>query len=372
MRTAVISDQGLRDLLGRMCATSRLMAPVRRGKVSFDFEWIDDPSQVVFDYVRTVMPPKKAIWPTRDTMLEFDLTRQQASPVLDEAPFVLFGIHACDLMAVNQLDWAMGQRHGVPDPHYLARRRAATIVGMECMPDEYCFCTSVGSCETRQGADVFLTPIGTPPPSPPSGRGGTHGERFVGYFVEVLSDKGEALAKQAPGVREATADDGAAAKAYLEKKKQSTTLKINAEMAELPDLLEPRYDTEVFASTALRCYSCGTCTNVCPTCFCFDVDDQVDLLLQGGTRGRSYDSCQFQDFAIVAGGHNFRGERTDRVRHRWFRKFVYLLREHGMPFCIGCGRCSSACTANISLVDVLNAVIAEARNPSVRAKEVAR
>jgi sulfhydrogenase subunit beta (sulfur reductase) len=74
----------------------------------------------------------------------------------------------------------------------------------------------------------------------------------------------------------------------------------------------------------------------------------------------------------VAGGHNFRGERTDRVRHRWFRKFVYLLREHGMPFCIGCGRCSSACTANISLVDVLNAVIAEARNPSVRAKEVAR
>lgn len=348
MRTAVISDQGLRELLGRICATGRLMAPIRRGKNSFDFDWVSDPAKVVFDYVRTVMPPKKAVWPTRDTLLELDLTDQQAGPVLDERPFVLFGIHACDLKGINQLDWAMGQRHGVPDPHYLARRRAATIVGMESMPDEYCFCTSVGSCETREGADLFLTPIG------------------ASYFVEVLSEKGEALVKQAPGLREATGDDAAAAKAFVAGKKQSTTLKINAEMAELPDLLEPRYDTEVFASTALRCYSCGTCTNVCPTCFCFDVDDQVDLLLQGGTRQRTYDSCQFQDFAIVAGGHNFRGERTDRVRHRWFRKFVYLLREHGTPFCIGCGRCSTACTANISLVDVLNSVIGEARKEAAR------
>jgi sulfhydrogenase subunit beta (sulfur reductase) len=348
MRTAVISGTGLRELLGRVVERFRLMAPVRCGKTSFDFQWIDDPSQVVFEYVRTVMPPKKAIWPVLDTMLEFDLKKQQASPVLDETPFVLFGIHACDLKGINQLDWAMGQRHGVPDPHYLARRKAATIVGMESMPDEYCFCTSVGSCETREGADLFLTPVES------------------SYFVEVLSVKGEALAKQAPELREATGDEVAAAKAFIEKKKRSTTLKINGEMGELPDLLEPRYETEVFESTAQRCYGCGTCTNVCPTCFCFDVDDQVDLLLQSGTRGRSYDSCQFQDFAIVAGGHNFRGERTDRVRHRWFRKFVYLLREHGTPFCIGCGRCSKSCTAGISLVDVLNSVLDEARKEVVR------
>jgi sulfhydrogenase subunit beta (sulfur reductase) len=347
-RTAVISESGLRELLGRVCEKSRLMAPVKRGKSSYDFDWVDDPSKVVLDYVRTVMPPKKAIWPTRDAVLEFDLGKKEASAVLDETPFVLFGIHACDLKGVNQLDWAMGQRHGVPDPHYLARRRAATIVGMECMPDEYCFCTSVGSCETREGADLFLTPIG------------------ASYFVEVLTEKGAALAKDAAGVREASGDEAAAAKGFVEKKKQSTTLKIDAEMAELPGLLEPRYHTEAFESTALRCYSCGTCTNVCPTCFCFDVDDEVDLLLQGGSRQRKYDSCQFQDFAVVAGGHNFREQRTDRVRHRWFRKFVYLLSEHGEPFCIGCGRCSKSCTAGISLVDVLNSVVDEARREVTR------
>ncbi len=347
-RTAIISESGLRELLGRVCEKSRLMAPAKRGKTSFDFQWVGDPSEVVLDYVRTVMPPKKAIWPTRDAVLELDLTKKQASPVLDATPFVLFGIHACDLKAVNQLDWAMGQRHGVSDPHYLARRKAATIVGMECMPDEYCFCTSVGSCETREGADLFLTPI------------------EKGYFIEKLSEKGEQLLKQAADVREASAGQAAEAKAFVEKKKQSTTSKINSGMPELPDLLEPRYHTEVFESVAKRCYSCGTCTNVCPTCFCFDVDDEVDLLLERGSRQRKYDSCQFLEFAIVAGGHNFRKERADRARHRWFRKFVYLLREHGEPFCIGCGRCSKACTAGISLVDVLNSVIGEARKEAVR------
>ena len=361
-RTAVINEAGLRGLLGRVCETTRLLAPVKRGKASFDFEAVTDPSKVVFDYVRTVMPPKKAIWPTRDAILAFDLPKNKASAVLDETPFVLFGIHACDLKAVNQLDWAMGQRNEVTDAHYLARRKAATIIGMECLPDEYCFCTSVGSCETREGADLFLTPLG-------DGRGQAPGaarSQSPSYFVEVLSEKGEALTKQASGLRDATSKDEAAARAFIEKKNQSTTLKINGQMTELPDLLDAQYHGEAFQATALRCYSCGTCTNVCPTCFCFDMDDQVDLLLQAGQRGRTYDSCQFQDFAVVAGGHNFRRERADRVRHRWFRKFVYLLREHGEPFCIGCGRCSKSCTAGISLVDVLNSVLGEARKEAVR------
>lgn len=348
LRTAVLTESGLRELLGQICEKSRLMAPVRRGKTSYDFQWIEDPADVQIGYSRTVLPPKQAFLPPREPMLDFSVSgATQAKPLLDEEPFVLFGIHACDLQGINQLDWAMGQRHGVPDPHYLARRRAATIVGVECEPDEYCFCNSVGSADTREGADLYLTPING------------------NYFVEVLTEKGEELLKDTPDLREATADDQSAAKDVVEQRKQQQT-KINADMKDLPDLLESQYASDIFEQTAARCYSCGTCTNVCPTCFCFDVDDEVDLLLQQGTRTRKYDSCQFQDFALVAGGHNFRRERTDRVRHRWFRKFVYLLREHGMPFCVGCGRCSSACTAGISLVDVMNSVLDEAR------KEVAR
>jgi len=346
--TGVISESGLRALLGRICEKSRLMAPVKRGKTSFDFEWVEDPEKVELGFARTVLPPKKAFMPPREKVLEFSLADGKTTPVLDKEPFVLFGIHPCDLKGIELLDWAMGQRHGVSDPYYLARRGAATIIGIDCTPDEYCFCTSVGSADTREGADLFLTPIES------------------GYFVEVLTEKGEELLKDAADVGEATAAEEAAAKAAWEERKRGVTTKINAEMEALPDRLEPRYHSDIFEETAGRCYSCGTCTNVCPTCFCFDVDDEVDLLLSTGTRERTYDSCQFQDFAVVAGGHNFRGERADRVRHRWFRKFVYLLREHGMPFCVGCGRCSKSCTAEIGLVDVLNSVLAQAREEVVR------
>ncbi len=348
-RTAVLSESGLRKLLTRVCEKSRLMAPVRRGSMSFDFDWVDDPSKIQLEYVRTVLPPKKAFLPPREVLLEFDSGAQQAAkPVLDDAPFVLFGVHPCDLKAINQLDWAMAQRHGIPDPHYTARRSAATIVGIECMPDEYCFCASVGSGDTREGADVFLTPIAS------------------GYFVEVLTEKGDQMLSESSDARDATLEQESAACTHADEKKRRITTKIEAAIEELPDLLEPRHDTEVFEETAKRCYSCGTCTNACPTCFCFDVDDEVALPLTIGTRERRYDSCQNLDFAIVAGGHNFRGERVDRVRHRWFRKFVYLLREHGVPFCVGCGRCSKFCTAGISLVDVLNSVLAEAKEEAVR------
>lgn len=342
-RTAVLSESGLRELLSRLCASGRLMAPVKRGKTSFDFDWVESVDQVELEYVRTVLPPKKAFLPARETVLEFDLQKLEAKPAVQHEPFVLFGVHPCDLKGIHQLDWAMGQRHGVPDPHYLARREASTVVGIECLPDEYCFCSSVGSSETREAADLFLTPLESE------------------YFVEILTEKGENLLKNASELREPTPEETGAAREFVERKIRSETTKINAEIAELPDLLEPCFDTDIFQQTALRCYSCGTCTNVCPTCFCYNVSDEVDLLLSEGTRQRTYDSCQFKDFAVVAGGHNFRAERTDRVRHRWFRKFVYLLREHGRAFCIGCGRCSKACTAGISLVDVLNSVLAQAR-----------
>ncbi len=44
------------------------------------------------------------------------------------------------------------------------------------------------------------------------------------------------------------------------------------------------------------------------------------------------------------------------MRHRWFRKYAWLHREYGFPFCVGCGRCTQECKAGISWVDVLNTI----------------
>jgi len=338
----VLEKPALMEMLVRVLKKSRLMAPVKRGRVSFTFDWIGDSRQVVTDYVRTILPPKKALVPPREILLEFWREgKQGASPVIDDTPFVLFGVHPCDLAGIEELDLAFAKKNDVKDPHHAARREAVTIIGIDCMPDEYCFCTSVGTNRTRGGADLFLTPVKS------------------GYLVEVLTSKGAALLGDTARTRELCAHEKAEAENWGKEKECRITRLLDVDVARLPDILETQYESEVWERTAKRCYSCGTCTNVCPTCFCFEVDDKVNLPLTAGSRDRRWDSCQFLDFALVAGPHNFRGERPSRVRHRWLRKFWYLYREFGRPFCVGCGRCTQACTAEISLTEVLNEIAGE-------------
>ena len=108
-----------------------------------------------------------------------------------------------------------------------------------------------------------------------------------------------------------------------------------------------------------ECVGCGTCNLVCPTCFCFDVEDNMDLSLQNGTRDRSWDGCMLNGFAAVAGGENFRKTLADRQRHRVYRKFKYITYITGEPWCVGCGRCTVYCTAGISIVEIVNQLCVE-------------
>jgi sulfite reductase subunit B len=101
---------------------------------------------------------------------------------------------------------------------------------------------------------------------------------------------------------------------------------------------------------------------VCPTCFCFDVQDDVSLNLEEGERYRRWDGCVLVDFARVATGENFRHDKASRFRHRIFRKGKYVLEKFGRPGCVGCGRCAVACLAEIaSPVEAFNAVAEASR-----------
>jgi formate hydrogenlyase subunit 6/NADH:ubiquinone oxidoreductase subunit I len=79
--------------------------------------------------------------------------------------------------------------------------------------------------------------------------------------------------------------------------------------------------------------------------------DELQLTLTEGERKRHWDSCQLDSFAEVAGGENFRKERSSRLRHRFFRKGKYLREAYGKSGCVGCGRCDRACVAKISSVE---------------------
>jgi len=72
-----------------------------------------------------------------------------------------------------------------------------------------------------------------------------------------------------------------------------------------------------------------------------------------------WDSCQNESFALVAGGENFREERSQRQRHRYYRKFKYNVDRYARFFCTGCGRCSRTCMAGIDLKETLKQLVEE-------------
>jgi ferredoxin len=100
---------------------------------------------------------------------------------------------------------------------------------------------------------------------------------------------------------------------------------------------------------AKTCFACGSCNVVCPTCYCFDVKDDVNWDMATGRRERCVDGCLLDGFTKVAGNHEFRKVQAHRFRHRLFRKAKYVpAKIGGQIACVGCGRCVSACLPNIA------------------------
>ena len=318
------------DAVNVLSKNYRIVAVVPKGK-SFVFSVIRDPGSVTLDYPTTILPLKKFFLPPNDVILHYDRKTQSASaPESRKEPTLFFGIHNYDLQGLLRLDYAF--RSGVPDDTWLARRQGSLFVGVTYVPDEHHFANSVGiPTQLKDGFDIFLT-------------------RFDDHYrVEPLTPAGKALAADLKPLLMDCDCPGDPVVHFKNKLKQS--------VAGIREVFHGAYTHPVWQETARHCYSCGTCNISCPTCYCFDVDDQTILGSSEGFRLRRWDSCQFLSFTRVAGGEAFREKRNDRVRHRMSRKFAYITDENGQPFCVGCGRCVRQCTASINIVDVMNALL---------------
>ena len=145
----------------------------------------------------------------------------------------------------------------------------------------------------------------------------------------------------------------------IAKKMQAFDKRLDFEVGELKELLHDGYSSPLWQDVGDDCLVCGMCTQVCPTCVCFNMVDEADLTQTEGQRTRTWDSCQATTFALVAGGHNFREARMARQRHRFMRKGKYMHDAYGLLGCVGCGRCGSTCLVNITPINVLNALYQE-------------
>ena len=170
-------------------------------------------------------------------------------------------------------------------------------------------------------------------------------------------EKGEELLAKYGRVREADRRRDRQAENAARRGRGEVQAFLDVPRERLPKLLEEAYDDPYWETKSKTCLSCGSCVMVCPTCFCFDVQDDVALNLKEGERFRQWDGCMLVDFAKVATGENFRHDKASRFRHRIFRKGKYILEKYGRFGCVGCGRCATACLAEIaSPLEAFNAV----------------
>jgi len=344
----VISDGDLRALFDGMAKTAEMIGVIEKnGKYVFDrIASFDD---LCLDYDVTVHPPTRYLFPAREKMLSmsFDGTAK-ATPEVAASPQVLFGVHPDDLQAIELLDEVFMSKYA--DPNYITRRQNTTIIGVDCLrPSPKAFAPSMGTAQAESGFDLLLTDLGT------------------GFMTAVGSQRGAELLEQFADARDPSDNEIATQKALLEAAAAKYQVRLNVARERLPKLLEDHYDDEYWETQSEACLSCGSCIMVCPTCFCFDVKDEISLNMKTGERIRTWDGCMLTDFAVVAGGENFRHDKASRYRHRIFRKGKYVLERYGMVGCVGCGRCATACLPDIaSPAEAFNAIAEKAKIETAR------
>lgn len=300
------------------------------------FDDIEDPAELVLDYPTSVLPPKKFMLPTREELFRFNTGTVETEPVIEATPTVVMGVHTCDMHAFQLLDRV--HQTGYTDQHYQARRENTYLVSVECLKPcmEHSFCKSMGTLTTPENYDVHLTDMGD------------------AYAVDIGSEKGARLIEGFDGLRDAENGDYLRVNQVMAEKWPRFSYRLEFDLTELPDLLNVSMGSSLWKELGERCLACGMCTNVCPTCYCFDVNDEVELSLAEGKRVRTWDSCQLDEFATVAGGHNFRESRALRQRHRFLRKGKYQMEAYGLVGCVGCGRCALSCLVHITPVSTFN------------------
>lgn len=309
----------------------------------FIFDKIASPDELRLDYTQSILPPKKVLLPQREELVRFSLDGSRIEPVFDGQPTVVLGVHTCDLYAIQLLDKVFTT--GFTDKHYQRRRENTALVSIECLRpcSPHSFCKSMGTLSLPETFDLHLTDLGDV------------------YAVDIGSEWGQVLLNDHAETRPATDEEVRRLNQVLAQKWASFPYRLDFDVGELPSLLRVSYNSPVWEELGQRCLGCAACTNVCPTCYCFNVQDEVDFALSVGRRVRLWDSCQLNDFAKVAGGHDFRPTRLARQRHRFLRKGQYQTEAYGLLGCVGCGRCALACLVHITPIETFNALYHEHR-----------
>ena len=290
------------------------------------------------DKLNTVRSAKDLFFPQVENLVNFKNSGKAIQIIenrTEPQPFVLFGVRACDCRSFDILDQVF--LSDPVDTFYKTRREQGVVITLACnRPTETCFCGVFGIDGAGPQGDV------------------TCWMDEAALYWRANTEKGEALTAALPILTDCA-----------EEAIDPITAKIRNVLSKLPlndldltgfnrDRMMELFNSPQWEDLSQSCLGCGTCTFVCPTCQCYDVQDFDDG--QQVRRFRCWDSCMFSDFTMMAHGTN-RPTQKERFRQRFMHKLSYFPNNNdGIFGCVGCGRCLQKCPIHMHIVKVAKAL----------------
>ena len=275
---------------------------------------------------------KRFFVPEYEKLFEYD-GAELTQRVYPEERRALFGLNLLDLRSILLYDQVFEK-----DSYYQARRKNLLVVGHSAVPDvaqnifEQTFEEDVLE---HLSFDIFIASIGLP-----------DAEEGRLYKIFTGSVQGQRILEDF-GFKDFT---------HIQFSGPVKEGKLDERMLKIQDKLKNHHEQQIWDELGKRCIECGKCTIVCPTCFCFRIDDKASLETDTGGRERCWDSCYYQEFSEVAGGHKFLNSTAQRIHFWYYHKFARIPEEFNFMGCVGCRRCAVVCPVGIDIAEVLKSI----------------
>lgn len=272
-------------------------------------------------------PVKEVITPITQTLYYFTEDEFRESSIGHNKKILIFA-RPCDINAQRRQDMIYLHNANFEDTFYKRIRERVKFICIECVDGfDTCFCVSMNSNKTddyslavRFNESSLLFDV--------------KDEEFSKFFSDKTEEEFELK--------------------FIEENEAKVTIpEINDKEILIKLKNHPMWD-----EYNKRCLGCGSCTIACSTCSCYTTRDIVyDSLGKIGERRRVQASCHIDGFDEMAGGHNFRTTKADKMRYKVLHKIHDYKAQFGDEhMCVGCGRCTDRCPEHISITATINKV----------------
>jgi sulfhydrogenase subunit beta (sulfur reductase) len=335
----LIRKNSLEKLFSNLIGSEKIVfAPKAKGNLTL-FDKVLTFEEIAEDYIVTSNSAKTVTFPRIEKLFSFHKSKGNVD-ITDAAnntfpDVILWGTRPCDAAAFIPLTETFNG--DFQDIIYNKRREKVLILSFSCKrSDDYCFCTSVNSGPgNTAGSDVLFTALSD-----------------GNYLAEVVTENGQRLVKENSDLFDTKPEE--------EKEPNLAIVVARFSQDEIQAKLQNLFENPIWDVKSRACLGCGSCSYVCPVCSCFDIQDEAHG--NKGIRLRCWDSCGYGLFTMHTSGHNPRNTQGSRWRQRVLHKFLYIPNKSKIAGCVGCGRCSRSCPADINILDTLTSLQEEKSN----------